>query len=100
MSVNIPGHCSVLEQINSKYSNRVARNDALPTPLKKDMKSQPVHTYTTCIRDGHCNLGMKERLESFVKAEMSACISRKRRSNEEKGLRRTITLRLVPAIKW
>ena len=98
MCVSVPGVCSILEQINSQYSNKVARNVVLPIPLKKDMKSQPVHTYIACIRDGHCNLGMKERSGSSVKAEISACTSRRRTSNEEKELSRTRTLRFVPAI--
>ena len=32
MSVNVPCVCSVLEQINSQYSNKVARNVVLPIP--------------------------------------------------------------------
>jgi hypothetical protein len=64
------------EQINSLYSNRVAKNDALPSPLKKEMKSQPVHTNNICITAGVNELGIGARSGSSAKALMRACIFR------------------------
>ena len=61
--------------------NRVAKNEALPSPLNKEMKSQAVHTNNVyicyiCNTAGFSELGIRARSGSSVKALMRACISR------------------------
>ena len=76
VSARVPGVGALLEQMNSLYSNRVAKNEALPSPLKKEMKSQPIHTNNICITVGVSELGTGARSGSSTKALIRAFISK------------------------
>ena len=64
MSASVPGP---FEQMNSLYLNRVVKTEALPSPLKNEIRSQPVHMNNICITVGESEL---VRSGSSVKALM------------------------------
>ena len=80
-----------MSQMKPEYSNNVAKKVAFPNPLKEDIKSQPVDIYIICITEDEKAGSITARSGSFLKALMSACISRRRCSNELNELSCTTT---------